>query len=396
MRVRALIVCLLAGTPLSAQAITALYYTGTPTDNIARGTTATLTPAAGYTFRSGGGPEEVNFSVANFSINEDWDLSLAMPQGHPIAVGTYLNAGSYPFEAPTDPGILFDGVGRADNQVTGHFTILEVMIANGQIVSFAADFTQVVGGDPASWVYGSIRYNSTIPLNVLPPIPVQPLSVACTNGDAPEQGLSYDSTCVAGGGVGPYTWAIVDGQLPPGIGMGPSNPRGSLGIVGVTQVAGLYAYTVQVTDSRNHVAYLAFASTNAVTTCLPSGHFEPPGQTPNAFPALQLGINFGWLGGTNRFLEFVLAQSAGCPWSLASDVPGVTFESGSTFGSTFFSTVVAQSNLSRIPLQGHIFLIVGGVVVDTVPIVVNSSACSYWVNQSSGQFPVAGGPAPSR
>jgi hypothetical protein len=54
------------------------------------------------------------------------------------------------------PGLDFDTNSAGNNQLTGHFAILEANITNGAVVSFAADFTHHDEGAAASWVYGSV------------------------------------------------------------------------------------------------------------------------------------------------------------------------------------------------------------------------------------------------
>ncbi len=173
---RALIGILLSvfGNFASAGTITAFYFTGSPTSWVSGGKTATLTPGAGYGFSPYLGvnffgdlsPDYVNIAVTNFAINDWWYLYFAVPKGQPLHVGTYLNATRWPFETSTDPGLSFVGDGRGDNRLTGFFTILEIGFVSGQLSSFAADFTQFDENLTIWWNRGSIRYNSTIPLDV--------------------------------------------------------------------------------------------------------------------------------------------------------------------------------------------------------------------------------------
>jgi hypothetical protein len=164
----------LCGESAFAAPITAFYFTGSSTSFVAAGQTATLTPAAGYSFSPALGvhfpgdasPDYVEVDVTNFPIGQWWFLDFAVPQGQALAVGTYLNATRYPFELSTAPGLSFVGDGRGDNQLTGYFTILDITIVGGQLSSFAADFTQFDENQQAWWNYGSIRYNSTIALNL--------------------------------------------------------------------------------------------------------------------------------------------------------------------------------------------------------------------------------------
>jgi hypothetical protein len=59
----------------------------------------------------------------------------------------------------------------------------------------------------------------------------------------------YNATIQATGGVQPYTWSVVQGQLPPGLALSGTN-SGNAVISGVPRVAGTYTFTVQVTDAE--------------------------------------------------------------------------------------------------------------------------------------------------
>ena len=58
-------------------------------------------------------------------------------------------------------------------------------------------------------------------------------------------GLAYSASLLGSGGTGSYTWALVDGQLPPGLSLSPS------GVISGTPTgpAGTYTFTVRVTDT---------------------------------------------------------------------------------------------------------------------------------------------------
>ena len=76
--------------------------------------------------------------------------------------GTYLNVKRYPLNG-TSPGLNVTGDSRGCNQQSGWFYVYEMVIAtDGSVTRFAADFEQHCdNGDPA--MYGSVRFNSTIP-----------------------------------------------------------------------------------------------------------------------------------------------------------------------------------------------------------------------------------------
>lgn len=88
----------------------------------------------------------------------DWSLNFAAPQGQQLAVGTYLNATRYPFQAPAVPGIDFSGDGRGCNQESGQFTIADVAYGvDGSLQRLSATFEQHCEGGAAA-LRGKIVY----------------------------------------------------------------------------------------------------------------------------------------------------------------------------------------------------------------------------------------------
>jgi len=85
---------------------------------------------------------------------------------------------------------------------------------------------------------------------------VQPLSISPTSGTtlALTQGQTamtpgYSATLNASGGVAPYTWSVVQGQLPAGLTLS-GNPNGTATISGTPILVGNSIFTVQVADSE--------------------------------------------------------------------------------------------------------------------------------------------------
>jgi hypothetical protein len=142
-----------------------------------------------------------------------------------------------------------------------------------------------------------------------PSIGAQTFSVACTNPAGPPTArqpsgpiFSYGTVCIAGGGVAPYTWSIVNGQLPPGLTAQTDSQAGSgaMSISGQPYAAGPYSYTIQFTDSQNGTAGQTFSGTIAAanTACV-------PGSIPNFYPANPYGFSpSDGAGGTSPFRQF--------------------------------------------------------------------------------------------
>lgn len=72
--------------------------------------------------------------------------------------------------------------------------------------------------------------------------------------DPGKPGQSYNETLVAAGGVGPYTWTLVSGTLPPGLTL---NPDGS--ITGTPTATGTFVFVVHVVDSDGTFADITVA-----------------------------------------------------------------------------------------------------------------------------------------
>lgn len=96
------------------------------------------------------------------SWDHSWHLDFAAPDNRMIAVGTYVNATRFPFQAPGVPGLSVYGDGRGCNELTGNFEVKEIIYGTGdEIIAFAAAFEQHCEGvTPA--LRGEVRFNSGI------------------------------------------------------------------------------------------------------------------------------------------------------------------------------------------------------------------------------------------
>lgn len=108
-----------------------------------------------------------------------WSFDFAAPtydpitntnDGQPLGVGLYNKATRFPFNSPTKPGINISGNGRGNNQQSGWFNVLEISYGLNGINAFAVDFRQydesLTQTGPS--LYGSLRFNSSIPLTPVP------------------------------------------------------------------------------------------------------------------------------------------------------------------------------------------------------------------------------------
>jgi hypothetical protein len=83
------------------------------------------------------------------------------------------------------------------------------------------------------------------------------LSVSTSSLASGEVGVSYAQVLAGSGGTAPYTWAINSGALPTGTALDPSTGA----ITGAPTVAGLYNFTVRITDSTTATALQALSIT---------------------------------------------------------------------------------------------------------------------------------------
>lgn len=94
----------------------------------------------------------------------DFNLDFAHPeyrQYSEFLEGPYPGARRFPFNSPTGPGLSVSGNGRGCNNLYGEFDVLEVEIAAGSVVSFAADFVQHCEGPDEPALHGEIRYQAS-------------------------------------------------------------------------------------------------------------------------------------------------------------------------------------------------------------------------------------------
>lgn len=111
---------------------------------------------------------------------KNWSFNFAAPTYNPVtntntgndlAVGFYNNATRYPFNSPTRPGLNFSGNGRGNNKLGGWFNVLDVSYdSNSEVLTFAVDFRQFDESEDMTGpsTYGSLRINSSIPINQAP------------------------------------------------------------------------------------------------------------------------------------------------------------------------------------------------------------------------------------
>lgn len=159
------ILLLLIFTPLVSNA-QRLYMVSQPGDYIGQGTSWDFTDAT-HTFTASQNYDQgvtVRVDGPNW-----WTLNFAAPGEIPLTPGLYEGAIRFPFQPITLPGLSVSGDGRGCNELSGEFTVHEVVYnPDGSIALFAADFEQHCEHfNPG--LYGAIRFNSDYPVDVFIP-----------------------------------------------------------------------------------------------------------------------------------------------------------------------------------------------------------------------------------
>jgi|GEM_PF-1780856 len=117
----------------------------------------------------------------------------------------------------------------------------ELPALHGQDVAFSHDSAHMAVAHAFS-PFVSI-YKSTAP-------PVSDLKVTTTELPDGQVGEAYQATLEASGGTEPYIWGIIDGVLPPGLGL----ETGAGVISGTPTEAGAFDFTVRATDAAEDTA----------------------------------------------------------------------------------------------------------------------------------------------
>lgn len=154
-------------------------------------------------------------------------------------------------------------------------------------------------------------FGGSLTFRIYPHVAVSTASLPSTT-----MGDSYTSSLAATGGLGPQTWTVVSGALPPGLSLSPDGA-----ISGVADAPGAYGFTAEVTDSlgATATAQLSIAVSappmKIETSSLPDGGLAVPysaslsayggvgaytwsvaaGSLP---PGISLAASSGALGGT--------------------------------------------------------------------------------------------------
>lgn len=125
-----------------------------------------ITPSMGWYEDTSG--NEISFRFNTSTYTHWFELAFQAVNDERLEPGMYLGVGRYPYiylDAP-QPTMYLSGDGRGSNQVGGWFQVIEIdWLPSGFIQKVAIDFYFLHEGNPDSWTFGSLRYNSDTPIN---------------------------------------------------------------------------------------------------------------------------------------------------------------------------------------------------------------------------------------
>ena len=125
--------------------------------------------------------------------------------------------------------------------------------------------------------YGGSAYTGNAFVTLLTPVLVSPATLAPTALNAP-----YNRVITATGSTAPYSYAVTNGALPPGLTL---TPGGVLS--GTPTTAGSYTFTVTATDSTGNTGSRQYTLVVAIPNATPApAPTRAPIGSPNVVPAM--------------------------------------------------------------------------------------------------------------
>ena len=144
----------------------------------------------------------------------------------------------------------------------------------------------------------------------------RPLVLTTTTGSLPNGVVDsvYSKTLSADGGVAPYTWAVADGSLPPGLSLNPTTGT----IAGTPTFPGTSSFTVEVTDATGQSATRTFS---IVTVDDPFAVTTSPTSVATTSATLNGTVNPGYLLTAVEFCVGTTPDLTGCSTVTADQSP---------------------------------------------------------------------------
>jgi hypothetical protein len=142
-------------------------------------------------------------------------------------------------------------------------------------------------------------------------------ALAITTTSVPDGSVNsqYNATVNAAGGLQPYSWSIISGNLPPGLSL---NNNNTLTISGQPTTTGTYPFTLQVTDNENPQVSVSNGYTIVIGT-------QPPGYTVSGNVGYS-GSKTGW-----TYLQLTGNNNNCCGNNLGTSISETVLTSGGAF-----------------------------------------------------------------
>lgn len=152
-----------------------------------------------------------------------------------------------------------------------------------------------------------------------------------------ETGVAYNEAILIQDGLGPYTWSLLSGTLPPGLALNTAATGLSSAITGTPTASGVYNFTIRVVDANNQTVDLVCQLTIIAA---------PIFVTTSPLPDADQGVAYN---------ESIVAQDGVGPytWSLLSGLlpPGLSLDTGETDLDTTISGVPTTSGVYNFTIR---------------------------------------------
>jgi len=233
---------------------------GLSIDPVSGDITGTPTTAGDYSFTlsvsDGSQPSAQSLGVpGSIDITQPpLALSSSLAQGTEseyYTANVAASGGTAPYTWALVSGSLPNGV--SFDSSTGAITGVPTQAGNFPI---SVQVTDSTGPSPQS-----LTADLSLTVAPAPALAITTTSLASATLDVPyAAALGYD------GGTAPYTWAVLSGQLPPGLSLDPASGM----ITGTPSATGTYPVTISATDSTSPTAETASLSTTIAVSPTPS------------------------------------------------------------------------------------------------------------------------------
>lgn len=178
------------------------------------------------------------------------------------------------------PNAVLNSAYSASLAVSGGLAPYQFQVNSGQLPpgltlnqnNGAITGTPTLGGSYPFTIRVTDNFNASALANFIINVGTGVISIQPSSLSNAVPGVAYNVQLTASGGSGSYNYALLNGQLPPGLSLGLSGL-----ISGIPTASGVYNFTVQVTDGASQQSQFPFTlnvTSNALTivnTSLPTG-----------------------------------------------------------------------------------------------------------------------------